>query len=68
MSIERARAHLYKFGLGERIIETAASSATVAEAAAGGGTGPRRIAVTSFTPPANSAQLVRRNRRVPFSM
>ena len=46
MSIERARAHLNKFGLGERIIETAASSATVAEAAAAVGTEPRRIAKT----------------------
>lgn len=44
MSIERARAHLAQFGLGERIIETAEPSATVVQAAAAGGTLPERIA------------------------
>lgn len=46
MSIERARRHLDGFGLGARIIETEASSATVAEAAAAVGTEPERIAKT----------------------
>lgn len=44
MSIERARAHLARFGLGERILQTSASSATVAQAAAAVGTQPERIA------------------------
>lgn len=46
MSIERARGHLEQFGLSDRVIETAASSATVAEAAAAIGAQPERIAKT----------------------
>ena len=46
MSIERARRHLDQFGWGDRIIETQASSATVAEAAQAVGTEPARIAKT----------------------
>ncbi len=46
MSIERARAHLEKFGLAERIREFTVSSATVALAAEALGTEPRRIAKT----------------------
>ena len=46
MSIERARAHLEKFGFAERIQEFSVSSATVALAAEALGTEPRRIAKT----------------------
>jgi prolyl-tRNA editing enzyme YbaK/EbsC (Cys-tRNA(Pro) deacylase) len=46
VSIERARRHLDQFGWGDRIIETQASSATVAEAAQAVGTEPARIAKT----------------------
>ncbi len=44
MSIERARAHLEKFGLADRIREFSVSSATVALAAAALGTEEARIA------------------------
>ena len=44
MSIERARAHLEKFGLADRIQEFSVSSATVALAAAALGTEEARIA------------------------
>ncbi len=44
MSIDRARAHLERYGLAERIIQTDQSSATVAEAAAALGTDPAHIA------------------------
>lgn len=44
MSLERARAHLARFGLDQRIIETAQSSATVELAAQAVGTQPERIA------------------------
>ncbi|PID54326.1 MAG: EBSC protein [Micrococcales bacterium] len=44
MSIERARAHLARFGLADSIIETEHSSATVELAAAAVGTQPERIA------------------------
>lgn len=44
MSLERARTHLARFGLDERIIVTEQSSATVAEAAAALGTDPAHIA------------------------
>lgn len=46
MSIERARAHLERFGLADRIREFTVSSATVALAAEALGTEPRRIAKT----------------------
>lgn len=46
MSIERARGHLEKFGLADRIREFTVSSATVALAAEALGTEPRRIAKT----------------------
>ena len=46
MSIARARAHLDRWGLATRIIETQASSATVAQAAAALGTDPAHIAKT----------------------
>ncbi len=46
MSIDRARAHLEKFALAERIQEFTVSSATVALAAEALGTEPRRIAKT----------------------
>ena len=46
MAIERARAHLHRFGLAGRLIETAESSATVELAALAVGTEPRRIAKT----------------------
>ena len=52
MSIERARAHLAKHSLSERIIEFEVSSATVALAAAALGTEEARIAKTlSFETP-----------------
>ena len=52
MSIERARAHLIKHSLSERIIEFEVSSATVALAAAALGTEEARIAKTlSFETP-----------------
>ena len=52
MSIERARAHLGRFGLAERIREFDVSSATVALAAEALGTEPRRIAKSlSFLTP-----------------
>jgi prolyl-tRNA editing enzyme YbaK/EbsC (Cys-tRNA(Pro) deacylase) len=44
MSIERARAHLAKFGLESKIREFSVSSATVSLAAEALGTEPRRIA------------------------
>ena len=46
MSIERARAHLKKYGLDGKILEFEVSSATVALAAEAVGTEPRRIAKT----------------------
>ena len=46
MSIDRARAHLAKFGLDGKIREFEVSSATVALAAEAVGTEPRRIAKT----------------------
>lgn len=46
MSLDRARAHLEKFGLADRIREFTVSSATVALAAEALGTEPRRIAKT----------------------
>lgn len=46
MSLERARTHLARFGLADRIIVTEQSSATVAEAAAALGTDPAHIAKT----------------------
>lgn len=46
MSIDRARAHLARYGLAERIREFDVSSATVALAAEALGTEPRRIAKT----------------------
>ena len=46
MSIERARAHLKKYGLDGKIREFDVSSATVALAAEAVGTEPRRIAKT----------------------
>lgn len=46
MSIERARAHLARYGLAERIREFEVSSATVSLAAEAVGTEPRRIAKT----------------------
>ena len=46
MSIERARAHLAKYGLEDRIRELTVSSATVALAAAALGCEPARIAKT----------------------
>ena len=46
MSIERARAHLQKYGLSEKIREFEVSSATVALAAAALGTEEARIAKT----------------------
>ena len=59
MSIERARRHLDQFGWGDRIIETQASSATVAEAAQAVGTEPARIAKTlSFRAPNGGALLI----------
>ena len=52
MSIERARAHLQKFGLADRIQEFTVSSATVALAAEALGTEEARIAKTlSFMTP-----------------
>lgn len=44
MSLDRARAHLMRFGLEDRIIEFEVSSATVALAAEALGTEPSRIA------------------------
>ncbi len=44
MAIERARAHLARHGVAERLIETAESSATVELAAKAVGIEPRRIA------------------------
>ncbi len=46
MSVERARAHLQKYGLEGRILEFGQSSATVEEAAQAVGCGPERIAKT----------------------
>lgn len=46
MAIERARAHLARHGVAERLIETTESSATVELAALAVGTEPRRIAKT----------------------
>ena len=46
MSIERARAHLAKYGLEDRILELTVSSATVALAAEALGCEPARIAKT----------------------
>ena len=46
MSIERARAHLTKYGFAERIREFEVSSATVSLAAEAVGTEPERIAKT----------------------
>lgn len=46
MSLDRARAHLARSGLADRIIVTQRSSATVAEAAAALGTDPAHIAKT----------------------
>lgn len=46
MAIERARAHLERVGLGDRLRVLEASSATVLEAAAALGTQPERIAKT----------------------
>ena len=46
MSIEKAKAHLKKFGLESRILEFEVSSATVALAAAALGTEEKRIAKT----------------------
>ena len=46
MSIERARAHLLKYGLADKIRELDSSSATVALAAAALGTEEARIAKT----------------------
>ncbi len=46
MSIERARLHLAKYGMSERILEFSVSSATVALAAEAVGTDPERIAKT----------------------
>lgn len=46
MSLERAKAHLERFGLADRIREFTVSSATVALAAEALGTEPRRIAKT----------------------
>lgn len=46
MSIERARLHLAKYGMADRILEFEVSSATVALAAEAVGTSPERIAKT----------------------
>lgn len=46
MSIERARLHLAKYGMADRILEFSVSSATVALAAEAVGTAPERIAKT----------------------
>ena len=52
MSLERARTHLIKYGLAERIIEFTTSSATVSLAAAALGTEEARIAKSlSFMTP-----------------
>jgi len=46
MAIERARAHLARFGLADKIVEFETSSATVELAAAAAGVEPGRIAKT----------------------
>ena len=58
MSIERARAHLEKYGLSEKIREFEVSSATVALAAAALGTEEARIAKTLSFSLGDSAILV----------
>ena len=58
MSIERARAHLAKYGLEDRIRELTVSSATVALAAEALGCEPARIAKTLFFENGEGAILV----------
>ena len=58
MSIEKARAHLAKFGLEDRIIELTQSSATVALAAEALGCAPEHIAKTLSFVNGDSAILI----------
>lgn len=58
MSIEKARAHLAKFGLEDRIIELEQSSATVALAAEALGCAPEHIAKTLSFVNGDSAILI----------
>ncbi|WP_036320803.1 YbaK/EbsC family protein [Microbacterium indicum] len=59
LTVDAARAHLDRFGLGDRVIEFDESSATVELAAARLGTEPARIAKTlAFVDPADPARAV----------
>ena len=58
MSMEKARAHLAKYGLEDRIIETGESSATVALAAEALGCAPEHIAKTLSFVNGESALLI----------
>ena len=58
MSIEKARAHLQRYGLDDRIIELTVSSATVALAAEALGCEPAHIAKTLSFEPGDGAILI----------